>query len=340
MRRASYQVFQRYVLELARNHELMFTVLNVAHSECAAEEALARLDVDDRGQSDFFVADILDPAPKNDVASMEHPIFALRAGDMKVRRYERNGHTLTVFPGATGCATIHDKDLWIYCISQLVEAGNRGREITTTVRFTAFDFLTATHRDTSGRAYERMVEMLRRLKGTVVETSIETAGLRERNGFGLIEGWRVIERAQNNGRMMAVEVDLPRWLFRSVQTKRVLTLSNAYFRLRKPLDRRIYELARKHCGEQPRWRISLAVLHQKSGSTGPLRRFRFDLKMLAESGNLPDYLMAVDVKRDMVTFYANGPKGKLAEVKDMLAGRSHASLAAHQKIRSPRSRGR
>ncbi|WP_082783532.1 replication initiator protein A [Snodgrassella sp. CFCC 13594] len=112
------------------------------------------------------------------------------------------------------------------------------------------------------------------------------------------------------------------------------------FRLRKPLDRRIYELARKHCGEQPRWRISLAVLHQKSGSTGPLRRFRFDLKMLAESGNLPDYLMAVDVKRDMVTFYANGPKGKLAEVKDMLAGRSHASLAAHQKIRSPRSRGR
>lgn len=318
----------------------MFTVLNVAYSECAAEEALARLDADDRGQSDFFVADILDPAPKNDVASMEHPIFALRAGDMKVRRYERNGHTLTVFPGATGCATIHDKDLWIYCISQLVEAGNRGREITTTVRFTAFDFLTATHRDTSGRAYERMVEMLRRLKGTVVETSIETAGLRERNGFGLIEGWRVIERAQDNGRMMAVEVDLPRWLFRSVQTKRVLTLSNAYFRLRKPLDRRIYELARKHCGEQPRWRISLAVLHQKSGSTGPLRRFRFDMKMLAESGNLPDYLMAVDAKRDMVTFYANGPKGKLAEVKDMLVGRSHASLAAHQKIRSGRSRRR
>lgn len=318
----------------------MFTVLNVAHSECAAEEALAQLDVDDRGQSDFFVADILDPAPKNDVVSMEHPIFALRAGDMKVRRYERNGHTLTVFPGATGCATIHDKDLWIYCISQLVEAGNRGREITTTVRFTAFDFLTATHRDTSGRAYERMVEMLRRLKGTVVETSIETAGLRERNGFGLIEGWRVIERSEENGRMMAIEVDLPRWLFRSVQTKRVLTLSSAYFRLRKPLDRRIYELARKHCGEQPRWRISLAVLHQKSGSMGPLRRFRFDLKMLAESGNLPDYLMAVDVKRDMVTFYANGPKGKLAEVRDMLAGRSHASLAAHQKIRSPRSRGR
>lgn len=340
MRRVSYQAFPHYVLELARKHEFMFTVLNVARSECAMEKALARLDVVDRGQSDFFVADILDPAPKNDVASMEHPIFALRAGDMKVRRYERNGHTLTVFPGATGCATIHDKDLWIYCISQLVEAANRGREITPTVRFTAFDFLTASHRDTSGRAYERMVEMLRRLKGTVVETSIETAGLRERKGFGLIEGWRVIERAQDNGRMMAIEVDLPRWLFRSVQTKRVLTLSSAYFRLRKPLDRRIYELARKHCGEQPRWRISLAVLHQKSGSTGSLRRFRFDVKELGESGRLPDYLMAIDVQRDVVTFYANGPKGKLAEVRDILAGRPHASLAARQKVRSGRSRRR
>ncbi|MBN9340955.1 MAG: replication initiator protein A, partial [Comamonadaceae bacterium] len=198
---------------------------------------------------------------------------------------------VTVLPGATGCATIHDKDLWIYCISQLVEATNRGREITPTVRFTAFDFLTVTNRDTSGRAYERMADMLRRLKGTVVETNIETNGQRERRGFGLIDSWRVVENSLDNDRMVAVEVDLPRWLFRSVEAKRVLTLSRSYFRLRKPLDRRIYELARKHCGEQPSWRVSLAVLHQKSGSTGALRRFRFDLKTLAESGDLPDYLM-------------------------------------------------
>lgn len=315
-------------------------MFSVSQDVCAVNDAQAQLDADGIQGSDFFVADILDPAPKNDVVSMEHPIFALRAGDMQVRRYERNGHTLTVLPGATGCATIHDKDLWIYCISQLIEAANRGREIAPTVRFTAFDFLATTHRGTGGRAYERMSEMLRRLKGTVVETSIETAGLRERRGFGLIEGWRVIEKSQDAGRMVAVEVDLPNWLFRSVQAKRVLTLSSAYFRLRKPLDRRIYELARKHCGEQPRWRISLAVLHQKSGSTGELRRFRFDVKALAESGNLPDYLMAIDLQRDMVTFYANGPKGKLAEVKDMLAGRPNASLKAHQKARSARSRER
>ena len=290
-------------------------------------------------QRAFLVADILDPAPKNDVASMEHPIFALRAGDTQVRRYDRNGQTITVLPGATGCATIHDKDLWIYCISQLIEAANRGRTIAPTVRFTAFDFLRATHRDTSGRAYERMIEMLRRLKGTVVETSIKTGGLRENRGFGLIDGWRVVEQSQDVTRMVAVEVDLPKWLFRSVQEKRVLTLSNAYFRLRKPMDRRIYELARKHCGKQPLWRISLTTLHQKSGSTGALRRFRFEMKALAESGNLPDYLLVVDAKRDEATFYANGPKGRTAEVKDMLEGRPHVPMSAYRKKKSGKTRG-
>ena len=94
-----------------------------------------------------------------------------------------------------------------------------------------------------------MIEMLRRLKGAVIETSIETGGLRARRSFVLIEGWRVVEQSQEVGRMVSVEVDLPQWLFRSVQEKRVLTLSKAYFRLRKPLERRIYELARKHCGK-------------------------------------------------------------------------------------------
>ena len=308
------------------------------------DEAVSRVviqpDAAEDRQRAFFVADILDPAPKNDVASMEHPIFALRAGDMQVRSYDRNGQTITVLPGATGCATIHDKDLWIYCISQLIEAANRGRAIAPTVRFTAFDFLRATHRDTSGRAYERMIEMLRRLKGTVVETSIETGGLRENRGFGLIGGWRVVEQSQDVTRMVAVEVDLPKWLFRSVQEKRVLTLSSACFRLRKPMERRIYELARKHCGRQPLWRVSLTVLHQKSGSVSALRRFRFEMKALAESRNLPDYSMSLDAERDELTFYASSPKGQLAKVKDMFMGRSHAPPSAHREKKSNKARGR
>ncbi len=69
----------------------------------------------------------------------------------------------------------------------------------------------------------------------------------------------------------------------------MLTLSRDYFRLRKPLERRIYELARKHCGRQPEWRISVAVLHHKSGSASPRRVFRAMLREMIATDHLPDY---------------------------------------------------
>lgn len=290
-------------------------------------------------QGDFFLADILDASPKDDIASMEHPLFALKAGDKRVRTYKRNGCTVTVKPGVDGCATIHDKDLWIYCVSQMVEAQNRGRIVSPIVRFTAYDFLRTTNRRTDGDGYMRMAKMLQRLTGTRIETNIETAGRRERGFFGLVDSARVIERDGDN-RMVAIEVTLPDWLFRSVAAKQVLTLSRNYFRLRKAVDRRIYELARKHCGDQPTWRISLTVLHEKSGSTSCLREFRRLVLELVESGHLPDYLMAFDGERDMVTFYANGPKGRMAEVKDILIGRPHAHVVAHVKAHACKNKKR
>ena len=291
-------------------------------------------------QGDFFLADILDATPKDDTASMEHPLFALRAGDKRVKTYKRNGYTVTIKPGVGGCATIHDKDVWIYCISQLMEAINLGREaLCRTVRFTAYDFLVTTNRDTGGRAYEQMSKALGRLKGTVIETNIETNDRRERAGFGLIDSWRIIERDQDN-RMIAVEVTLPDWLFRSVEAKHVLTLSRDYFLLRRPLDRRIYELARKHCGDQPCWRISLDVLRSKSGSTANLLEFRKGVVSLVKSGHLPDYLVAYDRQRDIVTFYAYGLKGLKAEAKDILDGRPHAPAIAHHQAHARKARKR
>ena len=253
---------------------------------------------------DFFLADIFAPAPKVDLMSLEHPLFALKAGDRRVRTYRCNGITVTVKPGHDGCATIHDKDVWIYCTSQLVEAINRDREdVGRVVRFTAYDFLTATHRPTAGIGYQRMADALGRLAGTRIETNIETDGQRERTGFGLIDSWRIVER-DNNAHMAAVEVTLPAWLWRSVKALCVLTLSQDYFRLRKPLERRLYELARKHCGSQQSWRMNLDALLRKSGSTAPLRNFRGDIKRLAAANNLPGYHMNYDSGNDTVTFHA------------------------------------
>ena len=279
----------------------------------------------------FFVADLFGWAPKCDIPTMEHPLFALRAGDRRVRVYERNGVTVTIKPGVDGGATIHDKDLWIYCISQLIEAANRGRtDISRTVRFAAYDFLVATCRQTrgqaGGRSYRLLGDALSRLAGTRIETNIETAKKRERGFFGLIDSAKVIARDGNN-RMVAVEVTLPEWLHRSVQTNRVLTISSDYFRLRKPLERRLYELARKHCGHQGKWRASVATLHAKSGSRDLLKRFRTGLKAAVARNALPGYRMALDPKSEVVTFYARGVHGVKAALADVLAGL--------QKIRPP-----
>ena len=252
-------------------------------------------------QRDFYVADLLDIAPKDDMASMEHPLFALKAGDKRVREYRRGGTTVTVKPGFDGCATIHDKDVWIYCISQLIEGINRGREdVSRTVRFTAYDFLVTTNRRTDGDAYLAMAAAMARLRGTSIETNIETAEIRERQGFGLVDSWRVVEK--KGGRMVAVEVTLPDWLFRSVQAQQVLTLSADYFRIRKPLDRRIYELARKHCGSQKQWQCSVGALHEKSGSTASIREFRRSLRQLVEADQLPDYKVELDAEAEVVKF--------------------------------------
>ncbi|RCL02090.1 MAG: hypothetical protein JSC188_000449 [Candidatus Tokpelaia sp. JSC188] len=43
---------------------------------------------------DFFIADIFDASLKDDEASMEHPLFTLRAGDKRVHTY---GFIVTVW---------------------------------------------------------------------------------------------------------------------------------------------------------------------------------------------------------------------------------------------------
>jgi plasmid replication initiation protein len=120
--------------------------------------------------------------------------------------------------------------------------------------------------------------------------------------------------------MAAVEVTLPDWLYRSVKARHVLTISRDYFRLRRPLDRRIYELVRKHCGAQPKWTVSLPVLHEKSGSMASTKEFRRLVRELADSNELPDYSAKFDPKADAVIFYSRAVKGAKAQIADILAG--------------------
>lgn len=241
---------------------------------------------------DLFICDVFAASPKDDLGTMEHPLFSLSTRpDRRILSYEHNGTGVQVVPSVRGRATIHDKDILIYCISQLMAGLNAGREISRTLQLRAHDLLVATNRDTGGDSYLRLREAFERLAGTRITTNIVTGGIEVTSGFGLIESWEILRKTRG-GRMISVMVTLSEWLFRAVLSRSVLTLSRDYFSLRKPLERRIYELARKHCGRQPEWRISLPVLHKKAGSAAPVRVFRAAVRKMIEEAALPDYAMA------------------------------------------------
>ncbi len=253
---------------------------------------------------DFFLCDVLAPSPKDDMASMEHPVFSLSTRpDTRVLRYEHGATRIEITPSVKGLATIHDKDVLIYCISQLMAAVNAGRPLGPsggrTLQLTARDLLVATNRETSGDGYRRLREALERLSGTRIVTTLETGGTETTSGFGLIESWQIVRRTRA-GRMVSARVTLSDWLHRAVLAKSVLTISRDYFRLRKPLERRLYEIARKHCGRQREWRIGLALLLKKTGSASPLRVFRKMLRDIAAEDHLPDYRIALGAG-DIVT---------------------------------------
>lgn len=249
-------------------------------------------------QKDMFVCDIVDAVPKGDMSSMEHPVFSLSTKpDMRPRRYERGENWIAITPSAHGLATVHDRDVLIYCISQAMAALNEGRKVSRTMRFKAYDLLVATNRPTSGRGYELLKDAMRRLQGTQIETNIRQGGKEYFNIFGLIDAVHIV-RETRDGRMLDVEITLSDWIFDAIENNNVLTIDRTYFFLRKPLERRLYELARKHCGKQREWRVGIEALRDKCGSGSTVKEFRRLLGKIfdddATHDHMPRYAFAFD----------------------------------------------
>ena len=87
-------------------------------------------------------------------------------------------------PSVLGLATIHDKDILIYCISQLVAKLNAGSPLHKTLHLKAYDLLVSTNRNTDGRGYEQLEAALDRLSGTRIKTNLKTNEQSIKQGFG------------------------------------------------------------------------------------------------------------------------------------------------------------
>jgi plasmid replication initiation protein len=252
-------------------------------------------------KKELFLCDIGDAVLKDDIASMEHPIFSLsKKTDITIRNYENDNVRIEVIPSIKGLATIYDKDILIYAISKIMAAKNRGEKPGRKVVMSARDLLVFMNRPTGGSQYERLKTSFIRLNGTLITTNIKTGDEEQFSSFNLIDE-TMIRKSDKTGRVIEWGITLSKWLFNAIEANEVLTLHPDYFRLRKPLERRVYELGRKHCGANREWKINLELLKKKSGSLSPLKHFKYLIKDIVKNNHLPDYSLDMD-DNDIVTF--------------------------------------
>jgi plasmid replication initiation protein len=158
-----------------------------------------------------------------------------------------------------------------------------------------------TNRHTNDVGYKMLDRAFKRLTGCLMSTNIKTHDIEEQGNFHILDSSRVIKSSRDGKRMVQIEVTLSNWFYHALIGREVLTINRDYFRLRKTLERRLYELARKHCGRQKEWSIGLVNLQDKCGSQSPLKKFRYQLREIVATNHLPDYRIALG-EADKVTF--------------------------------------
>jgi hypothetical protein len=134
--------------------------------------------------------------------------------------------------------------------------------------------LSFTRSSTSERGYELLSKAFDRLTGTRMRATFESTKDRDgsRRWVGLLDDVEIITRGAKN-RMCAIRIKVSDTTFNAAKAMDVLTIPGDYFGLRSAIAKRIYELCRKHCGDQGQWKIGLALLQKKVEAPRPKRSF-------------------------------------------------------------------
>jgi plasmid replication initiation protein len=253
---------------------------------------------------EFYDCDVFDTF-KDDMASMEHPIYSLsKLAEHRTLKYERNDCKIEIKTGPDGLPTVLDKDIMVYLTSSLMASKNKGEKLSQTIRFSVRDYLRVTGKSIGGSQFKQIEQGLDRLKGTTIKTNIKTNGVEITKSFGIIEGWISVKKDRQE-KSIAIEIKLSDWCYNSILGNEVLTIDKDYFKLGKPTDKRLYEIARKHCGNQTSWKIKLEALKEKLGTTSAIRTLRFNIKKIAGTNHLPEY--NIFFQDDLVTFTRKYP---------------------------------
>lgn len=271
----------------------------------------------------LFVSDFLSWNPKGERHTMEHPFFSLSKNkDTKPRHYESPDKKaqLTIMPSGYGIPTIWDKDLLIYTATLIREAMNKGvlGSENKAIRIDTANFMEATVKGDGTRQRKGLIDTLDRLNGCTVKTTIETDGISYTEGFHLLDSYKVAVKTKT-GKVAALDIKVCDWLYGAIwnDTQEMLSINRDYFKLEGGIERRLYELARKHCGRQAFWKVDVETLWEKSGSQSTLRDFRHKIfKGQVGLGTLPDYRVLLKPELDQVWFFSKNHKKPVEAVMD------------------------
>ena len=248
-------------------------------------------------QLDIFRACYTDIPIRDQRDLMERPFFSLaKTPRLKPIEYAVAGVSVRVTPGSTGLATIWDADILIWLATQITEALDRGGEVSPVIRFHPYTLLRGIRRHTGGDQYKKLLDALRRLHSTSVETNIRQRGTKGR-AFHWIEEWGYQE--DEEGKPLGMSITLPRWLYEGIiDARAVLRIHPNYFLLKGGIERWLYRVARKHAGNQEGgWRFSMRQLYEKSGSMARFANFAIDIRRAVSTNALPEYALEITRSR-------------------------------------------
>ncbi len=142
-------------------------------------------------QPDLFCPTFADITARDCGRAMELPLFSLSKKTRKqpIEYQGKDGCYVRVIPGLeSGMATIWDADVLIWCVSQIIEARDRGLAASPIIRLVPHDILKATRRNVSGRDFRRLHAALSRLTQTTIKTNIATGDGNHIREFHWLEG--------------------------------------------------------------------------------------------------------------------------------------------------------
>jgi plasmid replication initiation protein len=229
---------------------------------------------------------------KSDVFSLILPMFALdgKATNEAIIYYKDLYLKINPINKAIGRATIKDKAILVFCLSQLMVKLNNSYKTGNIASFTAYDFLTTIGKGTTGKDYKDLEKSLQRLNNTRITTNLTVKGISLPKEALLIAGYRYNKTTAAN----YIEVILPEWLIECAHKGIVLDLHSTYFELSRPLHRRIYEICRqKHGGHKPKGKISISNLHTLVGSGSSVAKFRCDIRELTQTSKIPGFTLTL-----------------------------------------------